>query len=358
MIEQRSYKDFTKGLQEKVKGLYPMSAQIELTYSCNLRCIHCYCLNSQGGNELDTAAWKDIIDRIHAAGAMWLTITGGEPLLRKDFLDIYMHAKKKGFLISIFTNGLLLDDAIIARFVECPPFSIEITLNGITKATYENISQVEDSFEPLIRNVDKVIAAKLPLVLKAIGLKENKHEIHEIKAYVTERLGKGKFKFDSFIVPGLDGDKTPLLHRLSIDEIVEIEERDPDMQVQREEEFAKHKPHCRGPEYKYNCNSWFNQFYITPSGMLRFCHISDKYSTDLTKTSFEDGFYGVFPSILEERRDSISKCAVCELKEFCHHCPARAYLETGSEDEVVPYYCELAKMKKARTEKFKAVSTG
>ncbi|MGB2705587.1 MAG: radical SAM protein [Candidatus Omnitrophota bacterium] len=357
MIEKKSYQCFTKTLHKKIKGLYPLSAQIELTYRCNLKCVHCYCKGSERKNELSTSEWKNIIDQIHSAGAIWLTITGGEPLVRRDFFDIYTYAKKKGFLISVFTNGILLGNKALECFEKYPPYSVEITLNGITRKTYESITQVKGSFKKLMRNIQKSVLQRIPLILKAVGLKQNKREIRDIKAFTEDLLGKKKFKFDSFVTPRLNGGSAPCLHRLSAEEIEEIENSDPDMRAQREKEFKEHKPYLREPEYKYHCNAWFNQFYITPYGRLRFCHLTDKYSTDLKKVPFTEGFYGKFPAILEEKHKSNSKCIRCDLRESCYHCPARAYLETGNEEAPVPYFCSLARMKKTKKEKQRVLVT-
>jgi len=84
------------------------------------------------------------------------------------------------------------------------------------------------------------------------------------------------------------------------------------------------------------------QFFIDPYGRLKFCVFSDKYSTDLKTTSFQKGFYGTFPKILEEKFKTNSKCISCELRPICSYCPARAFLETGDQEAPVPYYCELA----------------
>ena len=348
MIRHHTYWSFITELQKKRHGLCPTSAQIELTYRCNLDCLHCYCRGSAKKGELSTAQWKGIIDQLHKAGVMWLTITGGEPLLREDLIEIYSYAKKKGFFVSLFTNGILSDDKIIDYLSEESPFSIEITLNGITKGTYEAISQVKGSFEKALVNIEKIASKKLPLVLKAVGLKQNKGEIHDIKRFTEKLLGKKKFKFDSFITPKLNGDRSPCRHRLSAEDILKIEEADPDMRRQREEEFKKHQSSLRECSYKYHCNSWFNQFYITPYGHLRFCRLSDRYSTDLKKKPFTEGFYGKFPAILEEKYSSSFKCMRCSLREFCYHCPARAFLETGREDLPVDWFCELAKMTTGR----------
>lgn len=353
MIEQKTYKYFAENLHKNIKGLYPLSAQIELTHRCNMDCVYCYCKGLPAEKELTTSEWKGIIDQLRSAGTLWLTITGGEPLMRDDCFEIYEYARKKGFLITLFTNGFLLGRRAIKYLAKHPPYSLEITLNGISPKTYESITGVRGSFKKVMSSIKKTAAYKIPLVLKTIGLKENKSEISQIKAFSKKLLGKKKFKFDSFVIPRLDGNKTPCLHRLSPAEIFEIEEKDPDMRTQREEEFQKHKPLPREREYKYHCNAWFNQFYINPYGRLQFCHITDEYSSDLKKTSFIESFYGKFPAILLEKYKSNSKCVTCDLKEYCYHCPARARLETGTDELPVNYYCELARAKKARMEKIK-----
>ena len=358
MLEEQSYKEFAKGLQKKIKGLRLMSAQIELTYCCNLACIHCYSLGTDSAKELDGHQWKRLLDQLYAAGVLTLTITGGEPLLHPDFCEVYLYAKGKGFLVTVFTNGLLIDDELITLFQKNPPYAIEITLNGITKEVYEKISGVEGTFSKVISIIDKLIQADLSLVLKTIGLKENKDQIYDIKAFVEKCLGKGKFKFDTFVVPKLNGDRSPCAHRLDPEEIDVIKSVDPDMAREHEEGCEKHQSLTREMQYKYHCNSWFQQCFITPSGSLRFCHLTDKYSVDLLTTPLEQGFYEGFPAILEEKFQTQSKCTKCSLREYCYYCPARAFLETGDDEAPVEYYCALAKKQKEKIDQLRSKDKG
>ena len=91
---------------------FPFDAQIELTYRCNLNCVHCYCVEEDKGKELGTKEVKIILDDLKKEGCLWLALSGGEPLMRKDFLEIYAYAQKKGFLITLFTNGQLFNKKI------------------------------------------------------------------------------------------------------------------------------------------------------------------------------------------------------------------------------------------------------
>ncbi|MDD4202976.1 MAG: radical SAM protein [Candidatus Omnitrophica bacterium] len=351
MIEKENIEDFAKTLREKTKGLKPISAQLEMTYRCDLDCVHCYCKNYMDGDEISIEQWKNILDQLYSAGCLYLTFTGGEPFLKKGFLEAYDHAKKKGFIITVFSNGMSLTDADIEYLAKCPPFSIEITVHAMDKDVFDSISGQKGSFELVMKNIKKLVDAKVQVIIKTVILKENKNEIFKVKKFAEELLGPKKFKTDSFIIPTLTGDTTPCEHRLSPKEIQNIEESDVDMIMQREEQFQKHTPMMRDIKYKYHCNSWFNQVFISPSGKLKFCHISKHYTYDLTKVPLEEAFYINFPSIWEEENHHYYKCMTCELREYCHYCPARAYLETGDEYSSVEYYCELAKLRKERHER-------
>lgn len=328
---------------------YPWTGQIELTYRCNLNCIHCYCKGCEDKNkELTARDWKRNLTEIHKEGCLWLSITGGDPLVRDDFLEIYSFAKRKGFMITIFTNGHGFTKEIIDYLAKSPPFSIEITLNGITKDTYEAITQIPGSFSKVMEAI-KILAGKgLPLILKTNCLKENKHELGKIKSWTEELLGRPSrntyyFKYDSKIYPRLNGDKAPCNHRLSFEELLKTKSQDPDIWEGYQRSLLCDFPDLgRDKTFLYRCNSWMTQFFINPYGRLKFCIFSEKFSVDLKKISFKEGFYKVFPGVLKEKFRTNSKCQDCHLRPICSHCPARAYLDTGDEEAPVDYYCALA----------------
>lgn len=346
-MQKLSYDDFTDRLQA-LNPRKPFYGQIELTYRCNLNCIHCYSKGIDERNddkELSFSELKNIIDIIHKEGCLWLCLTGGEPLLREDFLDIYIYAYRKGLLIYVFTNGTLINKKIIRHFLRYKPFLIEITLNGIRQETYESITGVPGSFNKAMAAIDEVVKNRLPLVLKTNGLKQNRDEVLKIKSFTERLLGKGRFKFDSFIFPRLDGNLIPCRHRLDPKEIISIENKDADMLKQRQE--SSHRPLNikRDKIFLYHCNTWMNQFFINPYGRLKFCYLSDDFSVDLRNASFKKGFYETFPKLLDQRYNSASKCKDCKLRFICLHCPARTFLEAGSYEGPVEYFCQLARMR-------------
>ena len=110
-----------------------LSFDLEVTARCNLQCRHCY-INLPAGHqearfrELTLPEISAIADKAVALGAMWVLISGGEPLLREDFPQIYMALKRKGLLVSVFTNATLLQDKHIELFKKYPPRDIELSL--------------------------------------------------------------------------------------------------------------------------------------------------------------------------------------------------------------------------------------
>jgi len=341
-MKDLSYNDFTEGFG-KTEIRVPLYGQIELTYSCPCACIHCYCRN-QPKKDLSPSFWKDVIDQVHAEGGMEITFTGGDPLVYPDFSEVYRYAKNKGFLINVFTSGCVINKEILDLFEDFPPLNIEITLNSLEKANYDRITRTKNLFDSVMSNIAEIKAHGLPLVLKCNGLKENRDEILKIKDFTEELLGKGKFKFDSFIFPGLNGEEDPKLHRLEPEEIMAIEAGDSDMIAQREKELD-HQSHWFNPDGLYHCNSWFSRYFISPQGILHPCHLTDDCSTDLKKEPFKKGF-DRFIGLLNIKYKTDSKCIACEIKEHCYKCPARAFLETGSAESPVEYYCRLAKGRK------------
>ena len=352
-MKERSYSSFFSSVYARQKKRRPLQGQIELTYRCNLDCIHCYAKGVENSpEELTTKQLKNILDQIAGQGCINLCLTGGEPLLRHDFPEIYSYAKKKGFLITIFTNGLFLTKESIDLFRKQPPFSIEITVNGITKDTYETITQTPGSFETLMDNLSLAAESGLPLIIKTNCLRQNKDEIGRIKEWTEGLLGKPlnnkhHFKYDPMIYPRLNGDKTPTTFRLSFDELKDLRKQDIDIWEEYQRRLSSEQPDLgRDKRFLYRCTAWVEQFFINPYGRLKFCQFSDKFSVDLKTTSFRQGFYQAFPALLSQEFKTGSKCKDCSLRPLCYHCPARASLETGDEEAPVEYYCRLARKTK------------
>jgi len=137
-------------------------------------------------------------------GAMWCLITGGEPLLREDFSEIYIGLKRLGLLVSVFTNATLINDEHIALFKKYPPRDIEITVYGVTKETYEAVTRRPGSFERFIHGLDALTINGVRIRLKAMAIKANLHEQQAIAYFCRERT-KDYYRFDPQLHLRFDG---------------------------------------------------------------------------------------------------------------------------------------------------------
>ena len=126
----------------------PMHAQWEITFKCNHLCDFCY--NSPTGQkELTTEEILEGIDKIADFGLLYLTLTGGEPMVRSDFWTICKKAREREFAIRIYTNGFLIDEQRAAKLKEFDPFEIEISIHGARPETHDKLTGIPGSLNAL-----------------------------------------------------------------------------------------------------------------------------------------------------------------------------------------------------------------
>ena len=171
------------------KGPALSRLDIELTERCNNACLHCYINLSEENKkakarELSTAAWRDILAQAAELGALSVRITGGEPLLRPDFQEIYLHARRLGLQVALFTNGRLITPELAALFARIPPREkIEITVYGMTPATYQAITGAPEGYAELRRGVDLLLEHQVPFIVKGALLPPFKLERAAFEAW-------------------------------------------------------------------------------------------------------------------------------------------------------------------------------
>ncbi len=340
-----NYAQFGERLNRQVLGdRIPISGTIELTFRCNFQCVHCYCNLPQNDLEaIDTELKTDevyrIFDQIAEAGCLWLLITGGEPLVRKDFLDIYEYAKKKGFIPTLFTNGTRLTTEIADALVEWPPFFVEITLYGATKETYEKITGIPGSFDRCQKGIDLLLERKIPLGLKTMAMTVNQGEIQTMKEYADD-LGVS-FRVDPLVNARLDGSKRPCKFRLSPEEVVKLDLDDEPRKEKWQKHYKESKKHFPSDKL-FICGAGLSMFHIDPYGRMGVCEMSRFQSYDLREGSFEEGWSEFIPQILALKPDDDYKCSHCELINLCAQCPGWAWVENGDPGTLVEHLCQVA----------------
>ena len=193
-MNHATYGGFSRGIHERHFGRRaPVEVSIEVTRRCPLECLHCYNnlpMNDAGARqqELSLEEHRQLLDELVAAGCLWILYTGGEIFARPDFLDIYTEAKKRGFLVTLFTNGTLITPRVADYLAEWRPFAIEITLYGATRETYEALTQIPGSYDRCMR-ASGCSERGLPLKLKTVPTTINKHEVYEMQRLAVEEFG-------------------------------------------------------------------------------------------------------------------------------------------------------------------------
>ncbi|MCX8038354.1 MAG: radical SAM protein [Candidatus Sumerlaeia bacterium] len=356
MMDTLSYGQFSLRVhQHALRRRIPCNGALELTYRCPLNCLHCWNNQALGDKaeqvrELTADEWKRILDEIAAAGCLWVLLTGGEPLARPDFPEIYLHAKQRGLLVTLFTNGMLVTPEIADYLAAHRPFQIEITLYGHTRETHERITRVAGSYDRCWRGIHLLLERRLPLTLKTVVMATNCHELPAMKRHVEEHLNL-RFRFDGSINCRLDCGQAPLAVRLSPEEIVALDAGDAkrvaEYQRLRERQRATlQQPVDRGALFR--CGAGMGSFAVNPYGMLNLCLMYPLDGYDLRAGTFAEGWQRHLPNVRARRATQTTRCTDCTIYSLCGMCPAYGQLENRDPEAPVDFLCCLAHLR-ART---------
>lgn len=348
-IPQIVYSRFSERIFKKIgNSRIPLSGSIEVTERCNLNCVHCFINRPSGDNgakeqELTYQEFCKTIDQIVDEGCLWLLITGGEPFIRPDFLDIYTYAKKKGLLITLFTNGTMITRRIADYLAEWRPFSIEITLYGATKETYESITGIKGSYAQCIHGIELLLERKLPLKLKTMATTINKQEIGDMQDYAG-KLGLD-FRFDPLLNLRLDGSSKPSALRLSPEDVVMMDLADEKRMEEWEDFCDRFVPVSHQSEELFNCGAGLSTFHINSYGELSVCILARTPDFNLRTGTFHEGWHNFLPDVLKQKWAWEAPCKNCNLISLCGQCPGWSQLEHGDIQKPVEYLCQIAHMR-------------
>jgi MoaA/NifB/PqqE/SkfB family radical SAM enzyme len=325
----------------------PIYGSIELTKRCNLCCVHCYLgpqevYHKNRHEELTTAQVTSILDQITEAGCLYLLITGGDPLLRKDFAEIYTHAKKSGLIVTVFTNGTLINDRVLDLFTELPPRVVEVSVYGATAETYERVTGNKGSFQRCMDGIRALQDRGINYNLKTVLMKPNQHELPALRK-LADDMGV-PFRFEAQISPTLEGDLSPIELRVPAHEAVREEFSDEVRNVQWVEFIDRLEPAPAG-DTVYQCGAGQTLFHIDPTGNLQACLMTERVSYDLKKGDFETGWRDVISKIREFKPPSSYKCNECSKRYYCDSCPAFFELENGANNLQSEYVCSMGHLR-------------
>lgn len=302
----------------------PFSVLFELTPRCNFNCIHCYLQNSHSFPQLSLDEIKKIIDILYDKSILFLTLTGGEILTRSDFLDIYMYAKRKGFLVELFTNGYLFTDEIIQVLQEYPPLLVDITLYGGTDETYYKVTGVKGALTKVKENCKKLKSANVRFTLKSPIISTTFNEINDMKKIADELGVTFVHTFD--IIPTIDKSEDPRTLQLPLSVILKNEFDNHFKQIEKGERKKGQINYNEIAELAendcvYACNVALNSFVIDYNGKMCPCMKLRHKGVMLTDTNYSD-IWDSFKIYSSFKATENYKCKKCASRYYCDICPA------------------------------------
>ncbi len=346
-METLEYTSWGLSLRRRVAGRrVPLGGTIELTRRCNNRCAHCYNnfpaddRAAQAG-ELGEGAWKRLLDEAAEAGCLYLLFTGGEPLLRPDFGALYEHARRRGFLVTLFTNGTRLTEETADLLAAMPPLAVEVTLYGATRATWERVTGVPGSYARSLAGIERLRRRGVRLRLKTTLSRLNRHELGGMRRLAASFAAP--FRFDALLNARIDRSRGPLAVRLSPEEVVALDLADPE-RVRALRETAPGPP-PKSPD-RLACGAGFHAFAVDPCGRLRLCALcGEEEGFDLRRGSFREGWEAWVARERARFAGPEGPCSACGLIDLCGVCPEAARLECGEESAPVDFLCRVAHLR-------------
>lgn len=368
--------DIARYLAKAAEARSPLAVSFELTRRCNFRCVHCYLgdqesIRKHRQQEMDTTSIIKLIDEMASAGVLFLTMTGGDPMIRPDFLEIYRCAVRSGLLVTVFCNGSLITDEIVRTFIEYPPRAVEVTLYGANKDTFEAVTQQSGSFVACMAGVERLRHGKVRLRLKTMVLTLNQADLSVLWQRVKE-MGV-QFRHDCSIIPALangdNGSRSNLgdsLHdtlrfRLAPEQAAAADLSITQVREKLQERVCMAAPTETGqPSNKlYRCGAGRSSCHITPYGKMQPCLITLQPSFDITagKEAFQAAWQDISKLFPEQEARTDFLCNHCEDRSLCTGCPSNFAAETGNAEQAAVFYCQYAASRRKKIARCEAAAS-
>lgn len=357
----------TQYLFTKASGAtLPLSGTFELSPVCNFACRMCYVRKTAAEvaahpRRMRTLAeWLSLAEEARAQGMLYLLLTGGEPFLWPDFWPLYERLADMGFLISINTNGSLIDAAAVERLAQRPPTRLNITLYGASDVTYARLCRAPGMFTRVDAAIMRLRDAGLLVKLNGSLTPDNAADLPEMIAYAERR--ELIYEANTYMFPPLRRDPSQIGHneRFTPEEAARVHFRRYRLQYGEElyrtflEQMAQGlapppglDESCVDPlDGKIRCRAGKAAFWVTWDGWLLPCGMTPEPKVDLSDgRPFADAWRELVEVSARLRLSGV--CDKCPDQELCHACAAMAMAETGRADGIPRYLCEMTEAMRA-----------
>ena len=340
----------------------PLSGTFELTPCCNMACKMCYVRKTKEEQEkiapLRTAKeWLELGKTAREQGMLYLLLTGGEPFLRPDFQEILSGLHRMGLLISINSNGTLIDEETVEWLKETPPVRINITLYGASDETYARLCGNPKGFTQTARAIRLLKEAGIQVKINCSVTPYNVDDLEGIYAFAREegllvqatsymfpplrrdtsmvgqndRFSPQEAAYQSACILALDLGEDEFLRRVSRDESLAFPQ-----------EIEEDCPEIDGEGDGIRCRAGKCSFWITWDGRMLLCGMfPEGNAQNVFQIGFEKAWKQVHEEALAIRLPA--KCSGCTLRDQCKACAAMVMTESGNFHTVPEYRCKMAK---------------
>lgn len=332
----------------------PINGSIELLPLCNMNCDMCYVRLSK--EEMDAQGvlrtweeWLEIGKQMKEAGTIFLLLTGGEPLLYPDFHKLYMGLRELGMILTVNTNGTMIDEDWARFFGENKPRRINITLYGTDEHTYRDLCHFPGGFERTIKAIRLLQQQGVDIRLGSSLARNNQDDMDGI-IKIGDELGV-PVRIDTYMMPAQRERHLPYKKQARLAPVEAARKRIHVLKKEMGSELflayvekkifeVEHIIAEKGPG-KTRCFAGNCSFTINWQGLMRPCVVLSEPSISVFEYGFIKAWEQTHKAVSEIRTSSI--CSSCNLRPVCRTCFASALLEEGSYDAVPRYMCEYAK---------------
>lgn len=354
-MEQTYRTTIEENLCEQAKqNKVPITGSMELLPLCNMNCEMCYIRLSREEMEkqgrLRTAdEWLSLAHQMKQAGVLFLLLTGGEPLLFPDFKHLYLELRQLGMILTINTNGTLIDEEWADFFGKYKPRRINITLYGANRSAYEKLCHYPEGFDRTIRAIRFLRKRNVDVKISCSVTKANQEDVDEIFSLGAE-LGVPVF-MDTYMMPAIRERDIPFQEqvRLLPEDAAGIGLKV--LKKQLSDNFFRQYvcqtiARIQNPDFPrgnghVSCLAGNCSFTLNWQGEMRPCVVLAEPSIPV----FETGFENAWKKIVSHTQQILLNpaCTKCSLQPVCRTCSAAALLETGSYDGIPEYLCRFSR---------------
>ncbi len=305
----------------------PLGVQLDLTYRCNERCVHCY-LDHDDHGEMTTAEILDLLEQLAEAGVFFLTLSGGEIFLRPDLFEIIAHARRLTFCVKLKTNAVMVRKAKAERIAELGVDAVQISVYSHRPAVHDAITKLPGSFRRTIEGARLLKSCGVNVSFANVLMKHNADDYAGVQALAAAE-GVG-YNVDATITPMMDGDRSIL--DLNIDAVARGKLLRDAAVVGNVGEFCAPPA---GPLAEADaldtlpCSAGHTACYVSPYGDVYPCVQFPLPCGNVRQTRFQD-IWKHSPQLAEVRSitmHDLSECRSCAHGGSCTRCPGLAYLE-------------------------------